>query len=344
MLIDVILAFAPVVVAFPAVFTLLTSHPSVASRGQVEKRLYRTLLLAEKLPPSAAFAPQIAKDIDRQTLHVAYVAQYPHRAREIVHLALIGVLSLGLLVGYYVLLAADANLLTVLIAFGVFALAALWLERALLNFTGNDALARDLFARFGAPDGLVRPPTEMIAKAPVLNTDTVFERAADIRDANHDLAMTTLDAVNVALARAHSHFDWRLEATRLARRASEVDYRAYAVVLARQALVLARLVGRRALAWTATAYGWLLRHVVGPFFTWRVTFLDSRERHRTANAQKSGDVFQAAWLTTHYRNERQRVAQHWTQLHSARDPLQASGGNGHQAPAPVAPVHVDSIT
>lgn len=328
MLIDVILACAPAVVAFPAAFTLLTSQTSVASKGRVEKRLYRTLLLAEKLPPSAAFAPQIAKDIDRQTLHVAYVAQYPHRAREIGHLALIGVLALATLGGYYYLLAADANLLTVLTALGLFALAALWLERALLNFTNNDALARELFAHFGAPDGLVRPPTEMLAKTPALSADAVFDRAAYVRDAHHDRAMTTLDAVNVALAQAHSRFDWRLEATRLAQRAREIDYRTYALALARQALVVARqavssarLLGRRALARAATTYDWLLRHVLGPFFTWRVTFLDGRERERTAHAHKTGDVFQAAWLTTHYRNERQRVAQRWTQLHSARDPL-----------------------
>lgn len=194
--IDVILACAPAVVALPAAFTLLTSNPSFASKAQVEKRLYRTLLLAEKLPPSAAFAPQIARDIDRQTLHVAYVGQYPQRGREILHVALIGVLALGILAGYYLLLAGDADLLTLGIALDAFAVAAPWLERALLNFNGNDALARDLFAHFGAPDGLVRPRTELIAKVPALTTGATFERAANVRDANHDMAMTTLDAVN----------------------------------------------------------------------------------------------------------------------------------------------------
>jgi hypothetical protein len=90
-------------------FTLLTSDVSVASKATAEKRLYRTLLLAEKLPSSAAFAPQIARDIDRQTLHVAYLAKYPQRAREILHLALVGVLALVVLAGYYVLLAGDAT-------------------------------------------------------------------------------------------------------------------------------------------------------------------------------------------------------------------------------------------
>ena len=77
----------------------------------------------------------------------------------------------------------------------------------------------------------------------------------------------------------------------------------------------------------------LLRHLVGPFFTWRLTFLDSRERQRTAKAQKTGDVFKAAWLTTHYRNERRRLAEHWTQLHKAREPLSSLGSH---VPAPVA--------
>jgi hypothetical protein len=325
MLIDVILACAPAVVALPAVFTLLTSQTSVASKAQVEKRLYRTLLLAEKLPSTAAFAPQIAKDIDRQTLHVAYVAQYPQRAREIVHLALIGVLALGVLVGYYVLLAGDADVVSLLIALAVFAGAALWLERALLNFNGNDGVARELFAHFGAPDGLVRPRTELIAKVPALSVDAVFERAADVRDANHDTAMSTLDAINAVLAQAHSHFDWRVEATRLAHRVRQVDYRAEATAGA-----------RRTAAWGARAYDWLLRHIVDPFFKWRLTFLDACERRRTAKAQKTGDVFVAAWLPTHYRNERQRVAEHWTHLHKARDPLLSLGGNERHAPAPAA--------
>jgi hypothetical protein len=324
-LIELILACAPAVVALPAVFTLLTSHTSVATKAHVEKRLYRTLLIAEKLPPSAAFAPQIAKDIDRQTLHVAYVAQYPQRAREIVHLALIGLLAVVVLIGYYLLSAGDASLLTLLIVLAMLAFTALWLERALLNFNSNDALARDLFAHFGAPDGLGRPRTELIAKAPSLSVGAAFERAADVRDANHDAAMTSLEAVNAALAQAHSHFDWRLEARRLWQRVRELDYRAHATAMS-----------RRALAWTATAYDWLLGHVVGPFFRWRLTFLDATERHRTAKAQKTGDVFQAAWLPIHYRNERHRVAEHWTHLHKARDPLLRWGGNGHHAPAPAA--------
>jgi hypothetical protein len=321
MLLDVILTCAPAVVAFPAVFTLLTSHADVTSRAHVDKRLYRTLLIAEKLPPNAAFAQQIAKDIDRQTLHVAYVAQYPERARETVRLSLMGALALGVLVGYYVLLAADADLLIVVIALAMFAFAALWLQRAVVNFNSNDALARDLFAHFGAPDDLVRPGTEMIAKAPTLSIDAVLALASDVRDANHAAAMTTLSAVNMALAQAHSHFDWRVESIRLLDRTRRVDYRAHAAVAARWAL-----------ARVAIGYDWLLRHLVGPFFTWQLTFLDSRERDRTAKAQKTGDVFRAAWLTTHYRNERRRLAEHWTHLHRVRGPLLSLG---HHAPAPV---------
>jgi hypothetical protein len=338
MLIDVILACAPAVVALPAVFTLLTSNPSVASKAQVEKRLYRTLLLAEKLPPTAAFAPQIARDIDRQTLHVAYVAQYPQRAREIAHLVLIGVLALGVLVGYYVLLAGDADFVSLLIMLAVFAGAALWLERALLNFNANDGVARKLFAHFGAPDGLVRPRTELIAKVPALTADAVFERAADVRDADHDSVISTLDAVNVVLAQEHSHFDWKVEATRLAHRVREVDYRAEATRLTRPIRRIdyrSQATGgkRRAAVWGARAYDWLLSHVVGPFFKWRLMFLDACERRRTTRAQRTGDVFVAAWLPTHYRNERQRAAEHWTHLQRAGEPLHGFAGNGHHAPA-----------
>lgn len=334
MLIDVMLACAPVALALPAVFTLLTSDVNVTSRARVEKRLYRTLLLAEKLPPGAPFVRQIAKDIERQTLHVAYVAQYPQRAREIVHLGLIGVLALAVLAGYYVLLAGDADLVTLLIVLGVFAVAALWLERALLNFTGNDAIARGLFAHFGAPDGLVRPRTELIAKVPALTVDAIFERATDVRDATHDTAMTTLEAVNSVLAQAHSHFDWRTEASRLARRARDVDYRAKAARLARPVVEVdyrshATAGVRRSAAWAVTAYDWLLRQVADPVFKWRLTFLDACERRRLSSAQKSGDVFEAAWLATHYKNERDRVAEHWTRLHKGRDPLQKWGdGSG----------------
>jgi hypothetical protein len=59
------------------------------------------------------------------------------------------------------------------------------LERAVINFARNDALAHELFTHFAAPQDLVRPHTELILKAPALTAETVFERAADVRDAHH---------------------------------------------------------------------------------------------------------------------------------------------------------------
>jgi hypothetical protein len=297
MLIDVLLMCAPVVAALPAVFALLTSHVRLSSKSRVQKRLYGTLLLAEKLPPAALGTQQIARDIEADTLHVAYLAQYPQRAREIVHLGLIGV-GVGVSVGaYYLLWQGDAALLALLIALAVIAVVALWFERALLNFGRNDGTALALFVHFGAPDGLVRPRTELVTKVPALSADSVFERASDVRDADHDSTMTTLAAVNAVLATAHSHFDWRQEARRLGRRAAATDYRALA----------------------ATAYDWLLRHLLGPFFNLRLNYLDAAERRRAAMAHRSGDVFKAAWLAMHYRNERRRMAEHWAYLHEVRD-------------------------
>ncbi len=288
---------APVVVALPAVFALLTSHVRLSSKSHVQKRLYRTLLLAEKLPPAALGTAQIARGIEADTVHVAYLTQYPQRAREIVHVGLIGTGVAVSVVAYYLLWQGEASLLALLIALAVIAVVALWFERALLNFGRNDGTARTLFVHFGAPDGLVRPRTELVTKVPALSADSVFQRAADVRDADHDSTMTTLAAVNAVLATAHSHFDWRHEARRVARRVAATDYRAHA----------------------ATAYDWLLRHLLGPFFNLRLSYLDAAERRRAAMAQRSGDVFEAAWLATHYRNERRRVAEHWAILHRVRD-------------------------
>jgi hypothetical protein len=83
----------------------------------------------------------------------------------------------------------------------------------------------------------------------------------------------------------------------VARRVAATDYRAHA----------------------ATAYDWLLRHLLGPFFNLRLSYLDAAERRRAAMAQRSGDVFKVAWLAMHYRNERRRMAEHWAFLHEVRD-------------------------
>ena len=319
MLVDAILLCAPVVVALPAVVVLLISHVSLASRSSAQRRLYGTLLLAEKLPPGVLGGALISNDVDRQTLHVAYLAQYPQRAREIVHIGLIGAGVVVSVAAYYLLWWGEASLLVLLIVLGAVAVIALSFERALVNFGRNDSVARELFAHFRAPDGLVRPRTELVAKAPPLSVDVVFARAADIRDARPDGTLSTLDAVNAVLAKAHAHFDWRQEARRAAHRLAGTDYRSIATDLT-----------TRTLAVTATAYDWLLRHLLGPFFTLRLRFLDAREHRRAARAQQRGDVFEAAWLSAHYRNERRRVAEHWALLHKARDPL----ANRTREPAP----------
>jgi hypothetical protein len=86
------------------------------------------------------------------------------------------------------------------------------------------------------------------------------------------------------------------------------------------------------------AYGWLLRHLLGPFFKWRLAFLDDRERHRVARAERTGEFHEIAWLTAHYRNERARLTRHSSHLHGARDPLLRWSGNGTSPGAPTPPV------
>lgn len=292
MLIDILLACAPLVVVGPVVVTLLAVHVNYASKRLLQKRLVGSLAVVEKLPAAVVGSVQIARDIDRQALHLGYVTQYPHRGRELRDIALIGIGLTGALVVYYALLWADGRLLYLLVLLGLIAIAALWLERVVVNFSRNDGLAQELFAHFGAPENLVRPHTELVLKAPTLTAATVFQRAADFRDARHDGAVSTLDAVNSVLAQAHTHDAWRREARRLTRRVVGADYRGHA----------------------AGAYNWLLRHLVGPFFDWRLRFLDWRERHRLAGAEKRGDVYKAAWLVAHYRNERARLSRHWSHL------------------------------
>jgi hypothetical protein len=66
----------------------------------------------------------ITQDIDRQTLQVAYLAQYPQRGREIVHLGLIGGGGAALVATYYLLWWGDAALLGLLIVLGAIAVTA----------------------------------------------------------------------------------------------------------------------------------------------------------------------------------------------------------------------------
>jgi hypothetical protein len=100
----------------------------------------------------------ITQDIDRQTLQVAYLAQYPQRGREIVHLGLIGGGGAALVAAYYLLWSGDAALLGLLIVLGAIAVTVLWFERALLNFDGNDGVARELRRRDDHPGRGQRGP------------------------------------------------------------------------------------------------------------------------------------------------------------------------------------------
>ena len=133
MLVDIVLACAPLVVMVPAVITLLTSHVSYTPKGGLQKRLLGSLSLAEKLPAGIVGSAQIARDIGRQTLHIAFVTQYPHRAREIRDIALIGIGLVAALAVYYVQLWSDAPLLYLLALLALAVIAALWLEWAVVT-------------------------------------------------------------------------------------------------------------------------------------------------------------------------------------------------------------------
>jgi hypothetical protein len=316
MLIDIVLAGAPIVVLVPVVVTLLGSHVDYTPKARAQKRLLDLLTLAESLPEGIVGSAQIARDIDRRTLRLAYVTQYPHRAREVRDIALIGIGLAPALAVYYVQLWSGAPLLYLLALLALVVITALWLDRAVVNFARNDALAYQLFTHYRAPEILVRPDTELVLKAPALTVETVFGRAADVRDSHHDGSMSTLEAVNSVLAQAHTHVAWRRELRHLAHRVRTTGYRAHVV----------------------GAYGWLLRHLLGPFFKWRLAFLDDRERHRVARAERTGEFHEIAWLTAHYRNERARLTRHSSHLHGARDPLLRWSGNGTSPGAPTPPV------
>jgi hypothetical protein len=294
MLVDIVLAGTPIVVVAPVVVTLLASHLDFATKGRLQKRLLGSLALVEKLPAGVVGSAQIARDIDRQSLHLAYVTQYPQRGREIRGIASIGFVLTASTVLYYALLSAGGPLLPLLAVLGLVVVVAAWLERVVVNFARNDGLVHDLFTTFRAPERLVRPHTELVLRAPTLTTEMVFERAADVRDADHEASVSTLEAVNSVLAQAHTHGAWRREARHLAHRVVHADYRGQA----------------------ARAYNWLSRHVLGPLFDWRLRYLDWREHHRVARASRIGDVYKVAWLTAHYGNERRRLARHCSFLRS----------------------------
>lgn len=299
MLTDLALTCAAFAALAPAAVSVVTGRTDFAAKRTVQRRLYRALLLAEKLPPAMNGGRQIGADIERQTLHLAYLTQFPQRAREIAAIAAIGVVTAAATVAYCAAVWGDSSWFTVLALLGLVVVGALWLNRVVRNFGHNDALTRDLFDALHAPVTLTRPRTELFAKGPVLPVETLLRHAADIRDADHRATMTTVSAVNAALDSVHGHDRWRRDVSALTRAVANTDYR-----------TLARSNAAKAVSLTEAGYHWSLRRVFGPFFDIRLDYLNGRERHRVARALRTGDVYKAAWLATHYRTERERLAAH----------------------------------
>jgi hypothetical protein len=315
MLFDVVMACAPLLAVAPAVIAVATSHTDFTSRGQLQRRLYRSLLLIEKLPATTPGSRQITADIAQDTLAVAYRAQYPQRGKEIARLTLIGLGLLTALVVYYGLLSVGAwwgyqvlFLIPVLILAG-------WLHRGIGNFARNDALTLELFGYFDAPTTLIRPATEMITRAPTPTVSALLERAAEIRDRDHGGTLSSLDAVNAALAACHTPVSWRTHLLRARRRVRTTDYRGHAETARTQAETAAA----QSFSLLNRGYDRVLETVAGPVFAVRLSWLAARERDRIAKAERVGDVYRAAWLATHYCSERNRLAGQLAWLHAQRN-------------------------
>lgn len=307
-LFDIVLACAPIAAVAPAVAAVVTGHATFGSQSHVQRRLYRSLLVAEKLPATTPGSAQISAGIDRDTLRLAYLTQYPQRATEIAHLGLIALGLFAVLVVYYAMVWADGWWLYLLILLAVVVIAAGWQHRAIVNFIRNDTLTRELFGHFGAPAGLTRPHSELIARTPALTASVVLARAADVRDAEYRTALTSLDAVNAVLTATHPRVHWQTHLRGATRRVTGTDYRSHA-----------KIASAHTLSFAHRSYDWLLRQLIGPFFTMRLSYLQARERSRVSGAEKAGDVYKAAWLTAHYRNERSRLDRHLLWLHAARE-------------------------
>lgn len=335
MLFDVVMACVPLVAVAPAVIGVATGHTDFTAKGQLQRGLYRSLLLAEKLPATTPGSAQIAADIDRATLAVAYRVQYPQRGAEITRLALVGLGLLTALVVYYGLLWVDAWwVYQVLFGIPVLVMAA-WLHRAVGNFIRNDGLTRAVFEYFGAPTELIRPTTELITRSPTPTMAAVFERAAEIRDREHGGTLSSLDAVNAALGSYHTSVDWHALVGRIRRQLSTTDYRGHAETARAQA----ENVAAQSFSVLSSGYDRAMQTLTGPVFAARLSWLDTREHDRIAKAERAGDVYRAAWLATHYRDERSRMAGQlsWLRaqrnvrprwpLHSERDRTSFVGGD-----------------
>lgn len=312
MLVDLVLTCAAAAALAPVAVSMWTAHTDFVTKRTAQRRLYRALLLAEKLPPTAAGTDQITADIERQTLHLAYLTQFPHRAKEITAVAALAAAVVLTTAGYLVALWGDAGWFRDLVLLATVVIGALWLNRVVRNFTHNEALTRELFATLRAPATLRRPRTELAAKGPTLTAGELLRRAADIRDGAlpGTPPLSTPEAVNAALAAAHTHDLWRRELAAAVRLAVDTDYPE-----------LARSTAVKGFSMSVAAYHWSLRHLLGPYFDIRLDYLNDRERRRTEQAQRTGDVFRAAWLAGHYRNERDRLAVHWAHVAGAGEAL-----------------------
>ncbi|WP_018601767.1 hypothetical protein [Mycobacterium sp. 155] len=315
MLFDIVMACVPLIAVAPAVIAVVTSHRDFTSKGQLQRRLYRSLLLAEKLPTTAPGYRQIATDIDRDTFAVAYRAQYPRRGKEIVWLTLIALGLLTALVVYYGLLVAGVWWVYQLVFAIPILLLAGWLHRAVGNFVRNDGLTREVFEYFGAPTALIRPATDLITRAPSPTLAALFARAAEIRDRDHRGTLSSLEAVNAALAAAHIPVSWRTLLRRTRQRVGTAGYREHADTARKQAETAVH----QSLSLVNRGYDQVLQTVTGPVFAMRLSWLAAREHDRIARAEQAGDVYRAAWLAMHYRNERDRVAGQLSWLHARRN-------------------------
>ena len=271
------------------------------------------------------------RDIDRQTLRLAYLAQYPHRATEIFHIALIGAGLVGALFCYFLFLSGEAPLLYLLAFLVLEVLAALWLVVALANFAANDTRCHDLFEKLRAPVDLLRPHSNLFRRMSHQDADTTLARAADVRD-RADSQMTTVEALNAVLSLSVHRGTHAWDFAAHVRRVPWHDFRIHAKTAEAHGLTFA-----------AKSYDWLLWHLLGSFFRLRLSYIDDLERRRIARAERTGDVYKAAWLATHYRSERRRLAIHWSYLRQARDPL-LRWGHLRQSPKEREEMTAESVT
>jgi hypothetical protein len=371
MLSEIVFACAPLAAVAPATYVTAGGLRVFGSRTQVQRRLYRSLLLDEKLPAATPGSAQLTASIDADTLTLAYLTQYPQRGKDIAHLGLIGLGLLSTLAVYYGALGTGAWWMGQLALLAVVVFAAAWLHRAVRNYVRTETLSRALFEHLGAPGSLHRPATELVTLTPALTVPEVLDRAADVRDRT-DRPMCTVDAVNTVLA--SGQVPWRTLANGVATRITQVDYRAHTRTASAQTLsalsrsydwsvqhlrgplstlrlqaedavahgrkrIQANGVATRitqvdyrtytktastpALSALSRSYDWSMQHLLVPLFTLRLQAVEAVQHGRIGRAEKAGDVYKAAWLDRHYRNERRRLAQQLSWLHAGAESVRS---------------------